>query len=161
MTTIRVFNEEQNKYYQVDVSLFSAVMDRVNNLPSNGDIDYYLKITTTMKYPDGTSFGEYVIRNLSDVPTGYSAATTFTQLVNDYIEYFQVQATLGQSSSSSSSSSTSSSSSSSSSSSEGYSSSSYSSNSSSSKSLSSSSSEGYSSLSSSSSQSQAPIDGTN
>lgn len=110
MATISIYQEEDNKTYQVSVDINSSILDLVNGSPSNGDIDYYLKITTTLKKSsDGSSFPTYVIRNMSDVPDGYSTATTFTELVDDYVQYFIDQAQLGQSSSSSESSSSSSS----------------------------------------------------
>jgi hypothetical protein len=54
------------------------------------------------KAVDGSAHPIYIIRTLSDVPTGYLPATTFTELVDDYVQYFIDQAELGQSSSSSS-----------------------------------------------------------
>ena len=152
MATIQVYHEEENRFYQVSVTINSTVLDMVpGGSVSDAEIDYYLKITTTIRREDGTAFPQYVVRSLADAAPGYGAATTFTELVNDYVAYFIVQAGLGQSSSSSSSSSNSSSSVSS------ESSSSISSESSSSKSSSSSSSssssEQYSSSSSSSSSS--------
>jgi len=160
MATITVFHESVNKYYQINVGIFSSVVDAIHDVPSDGSVDFYLKITTNMKKPDGSSFSEYLVRELSDVPVGYSTATTFTELVNDYIEYFIVQSEFGQSSSSSTSSTSSNSSSSSttSSSTSSNSSSSTSSNSSSSTLSSTSSSyiELWSSSSSSSSSSVSP-----
>lgn len=102
MATISIYQEEDNKTYQVSVDINSSILDLVNGSPSNGDTDYYLKITTTLKKSDGSSFPTYVIRNMSDVPDGYSTASTFTELVDDYVQYFIDQAQLGQSSSSSS-----------------------------------------------------------
>ena len=112
MATIQVFNESENRFYQVQVNLFVNTLDLVNGSPSNADTDYYLKITTNMKKTDGTSFGEFVVRNMADVPTDGPVTytpTTFAQLVNNYVDYFLVMAEYGQSSSSSSISSSSSS----------------------------------------------------
>ena len=112
MATIQVFNESENRFYQVQVNLFVNTLDLVNGSPSNADTDYYLKITTNMKKTDGTSFGEFVVRTMADVPTDGPVTytpTTFAQLVNNYVDYFLVMAEYGQSSSSSSFSSSSSS----------------------------------------------------
>ena len=111
MPTISIYQEEDNRTYQVNVDVNTAIFDRVNGAPSDYQADYYLIITTNMKKAvDNSSYPTYIIRNLSDTPPGYLAATTFTELVNDYIEYFSDQSELGQSSSSSSFSSSSSSS---------------------------------------------------
>jgi hypothetical protein len=110
-TTIRIYNQADNRYYTVTVDSFGTSLD------TNGtdmSTDYYLKITTSMRVKStGAAFPQYVIRYLTDVPPGYAAAETFTDLINSYIDYFIVQANLGMSSSSSSSSSSNSSSSSS------------------------------------------------
>ena len=151
MATANIYHEENNTNYTVVFNVESGILD-----DASAGFDYYLKITTTIKMPDGTGFGEILVRTLSDVPQDGGAATSanFTTLCNRWIQYFLTTAGFGASSSSSSTSSSSSSggyssSSSSSSSSEGYSSSS-SSSSSEGYSSSSSSSEGYSSSSSSS-----------
>jgi hypothetical protein len=103
MPTISIYQAEDNKTYQVSVDINTAILDRVNGSPSDYQADYYLKITTTMrKAVDGSAHPIYIIRTLSDVPTGYLPATTFTELVDDYVQYFIDQAELGQSSSSSS-----------------------------------------------------------
>jgi hypothetical protein len=141
MATISILHEEDGSTSTVTVVLQSTIL-------SDQDMarDAYLLISTNIKKVDGTAFPVYVIRDLTDVAPGAGAATTFTILVNDYIDYFVNEAQLGYSSSSSSSSSGSSSSSSSS---EGYTSSSSSSSEGNSSSSSSSSSEGNSSSSSS------------
>ena len=136
MATISILHEEDGSTSSVNVVLASAIL-------SDQDMvrDSYLLVSTTIKKVDGTAFPIYLIRDLTDVAPGAGAASTFTDLINDYVDYFVNEAQLGYSSSSSSSSSSGGySSSSSSSSSDGYSSSS-----------SSSSSEGNSSSSSSSS----------
>jgi len=139
MATIKILHEEDGSTSSVNVILASAIL-------SDQDMvrDSYLLISTTIKKVDGTAFPTYLVRDLTDVAPGAGASTTFTELVNDYIDYFVNEAELGQSSSSSSNSSSSSSESSSSG---GYSSSS----SSDGYSSSSSSSENYSESSSSSS----------
>lgn len=146
MATIYVFNEAENKTYTVTVDVFGTVVDKLLALPTDGDIDYYLKISTTMrKAVDNSAFPVSIIRTLNDVPPGYLAATDFTDLIENYIEYYMDESELGASTSSSSTSSKSSSSSSS------TSSSSKSSSSTSSKSSSSTSSKSTSSSSSTSS----------
>ncbi len=111
MATISIYQAEDNRTYQVTVDVFTSVLDQTYLLPSNTyDIDYYLRISTTLrKSIDNSSFPTYVVRTLNDVPPGYSAASSFTELVDDYVEYFIAQAELGMSSSSSESSSSSSS----------------------------------------------------
>ena len=106
--TIRVFNQSDSKYYTVTVDFASSVINAVNGVPTNIETDYYLKISTTMKF-HGAAFPEYLVRTLNDVPAGYAPAN-FTELIQDYIDYFVTQAELGWSSSSSSDSSPSSSS---------------------------------------------------
>ena len=165
MATVPIYQEESNRTYQVNINLFASLLDNDAGDAGDPNVDYYLKVTTNITMPDGTAFGEFLVRDLTDTPPGFATATDFTQLVNYYVEYFIEQSELTESSSNSSSSSSSSSvaySSSSSSSSIAYSSSSssssiaYSSSSSSSvgfSSSSSSSSVGFSSSSSSSSSS--------
>jgi len=103
MPTISIYQAEDNKTYQVSVDINSSILDMVDGSPSDCQTDYYLKITTTLKKAiDNSSHPIYIIRTLSDVPTGYLPASTFTELVDDYVEYFINQAELGQSSSSSS-----------------------------------------------------------
>ena len=132
MPNISIYNQSENRYYTVTVDINSSILDVVNGSASNATVDYYLKISTTMKKSsDKSSFPIYVIRSLSDIPAGYPAVTNFTDLVDAYVSYFVNQAELGMSTSSSYSSSSSSS--------EGYSLSSISSFSSSSSSSSSSS----------------------
>jgi hypothetical protein len=138
MATVQIKHEEDNSTSTVTITLQSTIL-------SDQDMvrDSYLLISTNIKRVDGSGFPTYLVRDLTDVAPGAGAATTWTELVNDYIEYFVAEAEFGQSSSSSSSSSDSSSSSS-----EGYSDSSGSSSSSEGYSES-SSSEGYSESSSS------------
>jgi len=116
MATIRVYHQEDNRQYQVNVDLFATVVDRIAGAASDAEIDYYLRLTTTIKQPDGTSYPAYVIRTLSDKPAAYPIRTRFTDLINDYVTYFLETSEYGQSSSSSSSVDSSSSSSNSSSS---------------------------------------------
>lgn len=144
MGTISIYHEENNATYSVTFDLRSTLM-------SDGDAtyDYYLVVSTNIPKSDGTSFGTYTVKSLSDVPAGSTPpASTWTELCQWWIEYFMDQAELGYSSSSSTESSSSSTSSSVSSS---TSSSSESSNSSSSESSTSSSSLSTSSSSSTSS----------
>jgi hypothetical protein len=105
MPTVSIYQAEDNKTYQVSVDINSSILDMVDGSPSNCQTDYYLKITTTLKKAiDNSSHPIYIIRTLSDVPTGYLPASTFTELVDYYVEYFINQAELGKSSSSSESS---------------------------------------------------------
>jgi len=134
MAIVQVFHEEDNKFYTVSFTLKKGVL-----IAGSGVDVYYMVVETSMKKHDGTSFTPFLVQTLSDVPPGYSAATTFTALVQDYIAYFIAASGLGASSSSSLSSSSTSSSSSSTSSSTSSSSSTKSSSSSSSTSSSSSS----------------------
>jgi hypothetical protein len=106
MATISVYHPENNRTYQVTVDIYSGVMDQNSEIGS----DYYFRISTTMrKQSDNSAFPVYVIRSLSDVAPGFPVATSFTQLINDYVQYFINEQELGQSSSSSSESSSSSS----------------------------------------------------
>lgn len=144
MAQIRIFHDEDNRYYTVNFDLKFGVMVDIGS--PDGSQDFYIDVYTDVKKTDGTSFSHYTVRSLADVPPTYSTAADFGELCRDYVEYFMVQGEMAQSSSSSTSSSSSSTSSSSSSSSELYSSSS-------SSTLSSSSSSSSSSIDSSSSSS--------
>jgi len=107
MATIQVYHQEENRYYQVNVNLASAILQDAGS----GRMDYYLTISTNLKKRDGTAYPTYKVTTLADVPAGTSPApTTWTELVDDYVSYFVEQSELGQSSSSSTSSSSSSSS---------------------------------------------------
>ena len=122
MATIQIFHEETGSTYTVSAVLRSSIL-------SDGDMtrSAYLIISTTIRQLDGSVYPKYLVKDLTDIAPGAGAATTFTELINGYIEYFVGQSQFGQSSSSSSTSSSSSSdgySSSSSSSSDQYSSSS-------------------------------------
>lgn len=153
MASIKIYNEVNGNYYTVSFEIKRTILD-----DGIGSLETYLLISTDIKKVDKSGFKPVTIRTLSDVPDdgGSPTATSFTDLCQRYIVYFQTAATFTQSSSSSSSeeyssrsslSSVEHSSNSSSSSSEGYSSEGYSSHSS----PSSESSMGYSSESSSSS----------
>jgi len=107
MATIQVYHQEENRFYQITVSLATAVLP-TDNL---GRTTNYLTISTNMKYPDGTAFPVFRVVDLTDVPPSYTPPDAdWTELVNHYIAYFIDQAGLGYSSSSSSLSSSSSSS---------------------------------------------------
>ena len=142
MSTVRILNDENGIYYNVNFDLQSSLLS-----DGSGDNDYFIIVSTTIKDPVGASLPNYYVRTLSDLPPGGSPVTNFTDLMKEYIDYYISQSTLGQSSSSSSISSLSSSTSSSSSSSSSSNSSSSSSNSSSLSSSSSVSSESSSSSS--------------
>ena len=107
MATIQVYHQEENRYYQITVSLATAVLPTDNT----GQTTNYLTVSTNMKYPDGTAFPVFRVVDLTDVPPGYTPPDAdWTELINHYIEYFVDEAELGASSSSSSLSSSSSSS---------------------------------------------------
>ena len=110
MATISIYQVENNRTYQMTVNIASAVLEKISGSPSDAAVDYYLTVSTTLrKSSDNSLFPTYVVRGLYDVPPGYATASSFTELVDDYIEYFITQAELGMSSSESSSSSSSSS----------------------------------------------------
>ena len=111
MATINVFNEEDGKTYTVTVNLVAGILDRINGLPTDLNIDFYLQLSTTIKKVDNSSFPIFIIRNLSDTPTGFGVAASWSELINNYVDYFLTQSTYGMSSSSSTSSSSTSSSS--------------------------------------------------
>lgn len=146
--TIQVYRQSDNNFYQISVELYSNVLDVRPDSTKNGDLDYYLVVSTNIRKTDGSYFPSFVVRNLTDVPPGslINPATSFSQLVNLYVDYFLITSEITQSSSSSSSGSSSSTSSSSSSSSFEYSS----------ESSSTSSSESFTSISSDSSSSSSP-----
>lgn len=135
MGTINVYHDEDDKTYQVVATLKQGILSPELSTGGTGLTDaateIYLEITTTIKKVDGSLFPKFIVRSLNDVAPGAATnpATSWTILMNEYVEYFLTTATLGMSSSTSSSSSQSSPSSSSSSSSEQYSSSSSSSDS--------------------------------
>ncbi len=141
MGVINIYNDEDNRTYQVNFDLKTGlVIESQTTTP--GVVDYWLEVYTNIPKADGTRFTRSIVRSLSDIPPSeVTPATDLAELVAMWVEYFMTQAELAQSSSSTSSSSDSSLSSSSLSSS---SLSSLSSSSSSSSSTSSTSSEGYS-----------------
>ena len=134
MATINVYHDEDNKTYQINVSLKQSFLSPELGTGGAGltdaNLEFYLTINTTIKKVDNTGFGTYVVRSLSDVAPGAGPASSWTELINDYVDYFLTAAEMGMSSSSTSSSSDSSGSSSSSSSKSSSSGSSYSSGSS-------------------------------
>ena len=77
---------------------------------------HYLKIKTSLKDGAGDALPEFDIVTMTDSAPGYGVSTTWTDLINDYVEWYLTAAEVNQSSSSSSQSSSSSSSQSSSSS---------------------------------------------
>ena len=126
MATIKVYNQATNTNYTV---VFNLKNTQLVDVEPTGVEDWYLEVSTTMSQSDGTAFPHFVVRNLADLPPGYSTvATDLSNLCSKYVTYFIDTMELLVSSSSSSTSSSSSSwgysSSSSSSSSEEYSSSS-------------------------------------
>jgi len=113
MPNVRVYNETDNRIYTVTMDIFTSVLDKVHGLSSdgaNGAVDFYMRVSTTMRRSsDNSALPEFIIRDLTDVPPGYATALNFTELFDDYVEYYVDQAELGQSTSSSSATSSSSS----------------------------------------------------
>ncbi len=106
MAIVKIYEEESNKTYSVNFDLSKGILSpNVADPNSIGKEEYYLLVYTDMKKYDGSSFGKYVIKSYADVPPLYSAATSFSDLVNGWVQYFIEQTELGMSSSSSSSSS--------------------------------------------------------
>lgn len=113
MATISVYHDENNTTYTVNVALVQSFLSPEMNTGGAGltdaNLEFYLTITTTIKKVDGTGFGTFIVRSLSDVAPGAGAATSWTQLINDYVDYFLTATEMGMSSSSTSSTSSSSS----------------------------------------------------
>lgn len=120
MGTINVYHDEDDKTYQVNATLKQGLLAPDQNTGGTGRTDaaneVYVEITTNMKKADGTSFPKFIVRSLSDcAPTvAYPSfsptcpATSWTVLINDYVNYFLNAAQFAMSSSSFSSSSVSS-----------------------------------------------------
>lgn len=108
MGTINVYHDEDDKTYQVVATLKQGLLSPEHNTGGAGLTDaateIYLEITTTIKKIDGSFFPKFIVRSLSDVAPGAATnpATSWTVLMNEYVEYFLETATLGMSSSSSS-----------------------------------------------------------
>jgi hypothetical protein len=118
MATLSVYSKADNRIHSVTINVvYGRLYDGL------GEAEYYLDISTDIRKNDGTSHGKSIIRNLSDVPPGFSTAANFKALISSWIEYF-IEISDFDSSSSSTSGSSSSSTESSSSSSSGSSSSS-------------------------------------
>jgi hypothetical protein len=113
MATVQIYNQGDDRQYTVTFALKSTLL---KDQGVTGENDYYIDVSTTLTFPNKSSFGHFVVRDLSDVPPGYPVATDFSNLCSSYISYFMDQSELVYSSSSSSNSSSSSSSNSSSSS---------------------------------------------
>lgn len=118
MSSFQIYHEEEDKNYTITLNLSNSVIfgDNSGGAEKSPKNKYYLTISTNMKKYDGSSFGTFLVEDLNDVAPGASAASTFTELIDGYVEYFLIEGEYGQSSSSSSSEGQSSSSSSSSSS---------------------------------------------
>lgn len=115
MGTISVYNDEDNKTYKVTANLKQGLLAPDQNTDGAGktlaDVEFYIEITTDIKKPDGTAYGKFIVRSLADVApsivgspsfTPNTPATGWTQLLNDYVEYFLTASLMGWSSSSSS-----------------------------------------------------------
>lgn len=105
MATIKVYHEETDRYYSIQVNLISNYLS-----DGDGSIDYYVLVTTDMKDTYGNALPRFIVRSLADNPLPLVPVTNFTGLINNFISWYMIQAELGQSSSSSSTSSVSSSS---------------------------------------------------
>lgn len=147
MATVNIYDSGTDRSFTVTFDLKSSVLSST----VTGEVDYYIDVSTSLKKPNGASFGHYKIQTMSDYPPGGTIGTSFDNLCSQYVKYFMDEAELVASSSSSSQSSSSSTSNSSSSSSERYTTSSNSSSSTSISSESSPSSESIGNSSSSSS----------
>jgi len=115
MGTINIYNDENNTTYQVFVDLVSGYLSPEDlGGTANGEFDIWLRISTNIPKDNISSYGQYVVRDLTDVAPGASSpADDFNALIQGYIDYFMSDAGMAMSSSSSSTSSGSSNSSSS------------------------------------------------
>lgn len=106
MGTINVYFDEDNRTYQVTATLKQGLLAPESNTGgtnlTDGDMEFYLEISTNIKKLDGGSFPKYIVRSLADVAPGAGASTTYTSLINNYVNYFITTAEMGLSSSSSS-----------------------------------------------------------
>jgi hypothetical protein len=103
MATLSVYNKADNRIHSVTINVvYGRLYDGL------GEAEYYLDLTTDIRKYDGSSHGRKVIRNLSDVPPGFSTAANFKALISSWIEYFIELSDFDSSSSSTSSSSSSS-----------------------------------------------------
>ena len=107
MASINIYNQESNTYYKVNFDLKQTVMEDT----ADGNINYGVTVTTTIPTTAGGTFSTFLVKTLADTPVGYGVAADFNELWGWWIDYFQIEAELAQSSSSSSSQSSSSSSS--------------------------------------------------
>ena len=102
MSTIQIYHEDANRFYNVNVNMFATAL----NTGTTGSTEYYLKITTDMRRADGTAYPTYVIKTMTDYPTGYTPSvvpTTIAELINVYIDYYILNGITASSSTSSSS----------------------------------------------------------
>ena len=99
MAQVKIYNQETNGYYNISFNLKRTILDDTDD----GDIDYYITVSTNIPTKTGGTFPTFRIRTMSDTPIGYTTADDFNQLCAWYIEYFTVEAQLANSSSSSSS----------------------------------------------------------
>lgn len=106
MGTINVYFDEDNRTYQVTATLKQGLLAPELNTGgvdiTDANMEFYLEISTNIRKLDGTLFPKYIVRSLSDVAPGSSPVTNYTDLVNNYVNYFLVTAEMGMSSSSSS-----------------------------------------------------------
>lgn len=111
MGTINVYFDKDNRTYQVTAALKQGLLAPDLNTGgtnlTDGDMEFYLEISTNIKKLDGTSFPKYVVRSLADIappipPGSAIPVTNYTDLINNYVGYFLAIAEMGMSSSSSS-----------------------------------------------------------
>ena len=95
MATLKVFDQESG-------STSGRIYFNLKEYSITGAPEIILIISTNLRKPDNTSIGDFIVRDLTDVPPTYSTALTLNELCKDYIEYIVGQLELGQSSSSSS-----------------------------------------------------------
>jgi len=101
MPTIDVFYENAKQKFTINLEVRTSALEN----STDGKYEYFLLLWTNFL----SDFGNYVIRDLTDVPPGYvgPAFTTFSDLIKAYIDYIVNDVVLESSSSNSSSSSTS------------------------------------------------------
>ena len=106
MGSVNIYDSGKDTTYKVSFEIKSTLLnnDIGDATVGTGEVDFYLDISTTMKKVDGTAFGHFIVRSYDDMPPGIAGpATDFTDMCEQYIQYFIDTAELIASSSSSSS----------------------------------------------------------
>ena len=70
----------------VNFTLQQTVLDT-----GNGEPDIYMIVSTTIKQIGGSAFPNFLVRAATDVPPAGTASNSFTDLCNEYINYFETQ----------------------------------------------------------------------